>query len=548
MVKKIFLGSLFLGLVACGGGSSSGGNDAETPAPKPGVPAPKANTLPVASAVSITDANGSSLWTGDELLGQYTYTDAEGDVEGATTLRWLIDGIEVATGSRYTASKEEAGKSLVFEVTPLAIAGLLTGQASSSSSALIMKRNLQFFTANTLERSIDLFATDGTEAGTISLGLTTSTVISEPVKLGEKWFFAVYNSDVSKRFLAETDGTAEGTKIFTEGPEVMGSLNLTEFNGELYFTGNGGEGNQLWVVDDTITAGATLFREIENGGSPRNFTVAGDQMFFTAYQTSTGDELWVTNGDSSHEGTHLVKNITAGDVSSSFSSFHNFKNKLYLVQSNVIWVSDGTDSGTQRLSEIPGSYKANNFVTMGEYFFFIDSSSGTPASVWGSDGVTLTRLHDSPAENKHYINSLTVSNGKVHFVSSKELYEATMAGAQKVDLSTSNVTISSITDLTNLNNKLLFSATPPDVRNSELYQYNGSKVSLVKDITGDSEASYPKQLTVLNDRVLFKADDGISGSELWETDGTEVGTVLLKDIKSGALGSNIYLDIELGQH
>ena len=34
----------------------------------------------------------------------------------------------------------------------------------------------------------------------------------------------------------------------------------------------------------------------------------------------------------------------------------------------------------------------------------------------------------------------------------------------------------------------------------------------------------------MGDVVYFRADNGITGSELWRTDGTAVGTVLVNDI------------------
>ncbi len=45
---------------------------------------------------------------------------------------------------------------------------------------------------------------------------------------------------------------------------------------------------------------------------------------------------------------------------------------------------------------------------------------------------------------------------------------------------------------------------------------------------------------VANNNVFFSADDGVSGLELWKTDGTPTGTVRVKDIKPGAVSSNPY--------
>src|SRR5690606_14222900 len=46
-------------------------------------------------------------------------------------------------------------------------------------------------------------------------------------------------------------------------------------------------------------------------------------------------------------------------------------------------------------------------------------------------------------------------------------------------------------------------------------------------------------LTVVGDTLFFAADDGVHGSELWKTDGTTAGTVLVRDISSGGAGSDI---------
>ncbi len=42
----------------------------------------------------------------------------------------------------------------------------------------------------------------------------------------------------------------------------------------------------------------------------------------------------------------------------------------------------------------------------------------------------------------------------------------------------------------------------------------------------------------MNGTVYFQASDGSSGYELWKSDGTSAGTVLVRDIRPGATGAN----------
>jgi ELWxxDGT repeat protein len=61
---------------------------------------------------------------------------------------------------------------------------------------------------------------------------------------------------------------------------------------------------------------------------------------------------------------------------------------------------------------------------------------------------------------------------------------------------------------------------------------------MVADLVPGSGGSPPiASLTTLNDLVVFIADDGVHGQELWRSDGTPEGTFLLKDIVPGSEGS-----------
>jgi len=61
--------------------------------------------------------------------------------------------------------------------------------------------------------------------------------------------------------------------------------------------------------------------------------------------------------------------------------------------------------------------------------------------------------------------------------------------------------------------------------------------ALLKDVnpTGDSE---PTGITRSGDAAFFAANDGVHGGELWKTDGTTAGTVLVRDIRVGKTGSD----------
>ena len=56
---------------------------------------------------------------------------------------------------------------------------------------------------------------------------------------------------------------------------------------------------------------------------------------------------------------------------------------------------------------------------------------------------------------------------------------------------------------------------------------------LVKDIWAGSDSSSISSLTAVQGTLYFQADDSVHGWELWESDGTEAGTVMVKDIDPG---------------
>ena len=55
---------------------------------------------------------------------------------------------------------------------------------------------------------------------------------------------------------------------------------------------------------------------------------------------------------------------------------------------------------------------------------------------------------------------------------------------------------------------------------------------MVKDINSVGSSS-PGPFTAVGNTLYFQATDGTNGTELWKSDGTASGTVMVKDINSG---------------
>src|SRR5262249_40555286 len=68
----------------------------------------------------------------------------------------------------------------------------------------------------------------------------------------------------------------------------------------------------------------------------------------------------------------------------------------------------------------------------------------------------------------------------------------------------------------------------------ELWKSDGTAAGtvLVKDINPGSTSSCPRNLTNVNDTLFFVADDGIHARELWKSEGTAADTVMVRDINT----------------
>jgi|GEM_PF-5472827 len=85
--------------------------------------------IPVIFLFIFTTHSVSAQTVGEILTGQYNYTDTEGDLEGTSTFQWYRDNIAIpgATSITYLITTLDKGKTLLFEVTPVALTGISPG-------------------------------------------------------------------------------------------------------------------------------------------------------------------------------------------------------------------------------------------------------------------------------------------------------------------------------------------------------------------------------------------------------------------------------------
>jgi ELWxxDGT repeat protein len=185
----------------------------------------------------------------------------------------------------------------------------------------------------------------------------------------------------------------------------------------------------------------------------------------------------------------------------------------------------------------------------GELFFFASGVDGA-VGLWKTDGdpggATLVKELEPDTV---FIDELTAVGTTLFFVLQTDteaaLWKSDGTGPGTIEVETFPFTDSfapPLFGLTDLAGTLVFVATDA-AGGSELWTSDGSAggTEPVKDIFPGPESSiqegggffgFSPLLTVFGTEVFFAADDGVNGVELWKSDGTDLGTELVKNIRT----------------
>jgi uncharacterized repeat protein (TIGR01451 family) len=425
-----------------------------------------------------------------------------------------------------------------------------------------------FFRANDGSSGAELWKTDGTGAGTVRVkDIQTGSGWSDPTALfnfGGTLFFTANDGSTGPE-LWTSDGTDAGTTRVADihtGSTGSYPLRFTDFGGALYFSATDeAAGRELWKTDGT-GAGTTRVVDILTGPEDAIYSdapllVFGSQLIVAADSWEYGRELWTTDGTAA--GTALVADINTNTASSSARLFAETSGTVIFmaddgVHGRELWTTDGTEAGTTMVTDLnPGSAgtfdQAQYATTAGGVFFFGGTDGVTGTELWTSDGTAAgtVQLRDintgaSDSDPKTWSDL----NGVVHFeaddgLNGSELWRSDGTPAGTYLVKNVNPGVSGGTPLgcgmqypEVVGDTLFFSGIDWNY-GRELWKSDGTEAGtvMVKEIWGGTGSSNPSYLSKLNDIVLFKAT-GSGGSELWKSDGTEAGTVRVKDIRPGS--------------
>lgn len=437
------------------------------------------------------------------LVGNRVFFSAHDDQFGEQL--WTSDGTEAGT-LRVT----EIDRGLDFRGEPMGAAILSIHDFCG----------VAFVVLNDGIHSGELWRSDGTEAGTrivkdINPGQLSNDLYDEGVVLGGQFIFPADNGTGGE--LWRTDGTQAGTVLVRDINPGSASSTPTGsfvFDNKLYFGARDDiHGRELWVSDGS-EAGTKMLKDIRpgtgDGLTSIEFAVFKGELYFQGNDGNNGRELWKTDGTAA--GTVLVKNFGSG--SSDPGGFTVFGDSLYLTadgpQGDELYKSDGTSAGTVLVKDInPGSRGSfvGTFapVIVGGQMFFMANDGIHGYELWKSDGTEAgtTLVKDiEPGEDNSFPGVGIEIGGVLIFLAGQT---GTGLELWKTDGTPEGTTIL----------KDIYPGNQDSLRS--LYGFNSN--------------------SVFGGELYFDAHDGVHGRELWKTDGTEAGTVLVVDLVPGPEGS-----------
>lgn len=491
------------------------------------------------------------------------------------------------------------------------IKDIFPGTSSCSIDHEVPFGDRLFFVADDGVHGSELWCSDGSSDGTFMVrDISPGRESSAPYKLcpvDSRFYFAA-DDGVHGQELWTTDGTEASTRMVADLNPGVASTDLwsfAPFGDQLLFCAKVPEyGEEIFIVNNRSES-PRLLKDIVTGSrdsGPHNIVPVGDYFVFTCDDGIHGEELWISDG--SDHGTRLAADIASPiEVLSSdpkdltADAGRVFFSALDHEHGREAWVSDGTEAGSLILHDIcPGRTGSapGPFIKSGKDIFFPATSPECGRELWKSEGTpsTTTLVFDlnvgpDGASIQHLVeldNSLyfTADDG-VHGQGLWTLKDTADAPILLLDVAASSKGME-IEDVFSFWNNLYLYAID-DKGSIGLYRFSEEDASLhfllqeannIREFirshaTAQASSTLDESIIYFirppyegrfsyaifpakQDTVFFSSHTPENGAELWKTDGTAKGTVLVRDIYPGppssgpdqitALGKSVYFIAE----
>ena len=427
---------------------------------------------------------------------------------------------------------------------PRPVATYCTGDCRTDAPVVAGARAL--FPVSATSGGTELWVTDGSAAGTQSVGSFPS-------------FFNLYASK-------HLDGV-----LFAASPELSRETNLWMSRGAPQSTvpltaveGDGSEPRELRRAGDRVAflacrgpqglwgAGAHDAELAKDGyvdcSSESVFSPlvsAGNSTFFEYAEFTGQSEVWATDGTAASTRKVWDNSVDGGfvrDIAAFGAGLVFWTSRTVADQSIAsLWRSDGTAAGTTKSFDLPpGVGSGVGSTPLGGELYFLAQSPNV--QVWRTDGSAggTRRLTGEPGNEFVQDPEYTRAGSFVYFTGGHGLWrtDGTAAGtllAIPGPQDSDPYGNDRLSWLHELGGALLFLRTEKGV--STLWRTQGTpastqQIAVLRVITG------PRSAASLGGDLYFAADDGAHGVELWRTDGTAAGTVLVRDIGPGPVSGN----------
>ncbi len=402
----------------------------------------------------------------------------------------------------------------------------------------------------------------GNDYGRVNVTITAPSSLSKAVDINK----SIFNTEViSGEYLRENSSNIN-VSIVTQ--TTNGSSSLTIVGNETinynYDPNDNFVGNDFFEYRISESINGCQYSDIGRVNIEVKAPLPSFHLF-SWYDDEHGTEVWRTDG--TVNGTRMVKDIWPGTQSGAYIGHTPFSlNGIYYFEANdgnhssELWRSDGTEVGTYMVKDINPGVDDGSFPyrlsAIGNTFYFFARTGDNNGSnfignygLWKSDGTEFGTLlvedfgddsltsYMAPGYLQSFGNLLIFAkdDGPGNGPQWEPWISDGVNPAFKLKDIYPGVEGSDFRDCVELNGKCYSGANDYD-HGEELWVTDGTTAGtyMVKDINQNSrnsgtEGSFVENLTAVGNRLFFVAFDTLKGISLWKSDGSEAGTVMVKD-------------------